>query len=100
MTSGEQFQLSISGQAIVSHAPNSPKHEFYTFYCSEYELCGKQACGRNQKFLIYSHTDNNDKIFINAIFRLCTLLLKSEQIIGHFSFLTLFSIFKVYTQYT
>ena len=34
MTSEEPLPLSIPGQAIVSRAPTSPKHEFYTFYCS------------------------------------------------------------------
>ena len=34
MTSGEPLPSSILGQANVIRAPPSPKHEFYTFYCS------------------------------------------------------------------
>ena len=35
MISDEPLPLSIPGQAIVSRAPTSPKHEFCTFYCSD-----------------------------------------------------------------
>ena len=34
MTSDEPLPVSILGQAIVCRVPTSPKHEFYTFFCS------------------------------------------------------------------
>ena len=35
VTSVKPLLLSYSGQAIVSHAPSGPEHEFYTIFCYE-----------------------------------------------------------------
>ena len=52
MTLDELLPLSIPGQAIVSRAPTSTTHKFYTFYCSAIQKLHHSANIAKQKFTI------------------------------------------------